>query len=311
MPNTLIDSPLALYIKLGEAGSREKECIENGTLHLGYAELPHELCLAGRWQEAEQLALTFSKDRGAATRHINQVRRFYEEPPTTLWITFYGDTLWWCFAQARIDLLPGNTKLRHAIDGWHNCDVAGHPLRKFLLSGKLLATQGFQGTICAVADRDYLLRKINGIIEPRVAEAQQALLALAAALVPIIKRLHPKDLEILTDLIFRQAGWNRTGVAGGIERDIDLDLLSPLTNERVAVQIKSRASKQEYDDYRSKYSVMPGFKRFYFVTHSPTDELESAAKEEEDKTYIFWGPQKLAEYAARHGLVGWLIDKAN
>ena len=51
----------------------------------------------------------------------------------------------------------------------------------------------------------------------RLSAAQDTLygLALVTAMVPIIKRLHPTDLEVLTDLIFRQTGWNRTGVAGG------------------------------------------------------------------------------------------------
>lgn len=40
------------------------------------------------------------------------------------------------------------------------------------LSGRLLAVQGFQGTICTVSDLDYLLHKINGTVEPHVATAQ-------------------------------------------------------------------------------------------------------------------------------------------
>ena len=94
------------------------------------------------------------------------------------------------------------------------------------LGCKLLATESFQGTICSVSERAYLIHKINGTEEPHVQAAQHALDALIASLVPIIQRLHPKDLELLTDLIFRQSGWNRIGVVGGTTKDIDLDLLS-------------------------------------------------------------------------------------
>jgi hypothetical protein len=306
-----IKSPVSLYIKLGESGSWEADCIRDGTLRLGYQELPHELCNAARWPEAEKRALAFSKDQGAATRHINQVRLFYEAPSTTLWVTFHADRLWWCFAQPGIELLEDQTKLRRTTDAWHDCDIDGNPLYKAKLSGKLLATQGFQGTICSVAEHDYLLHKINGTVEPHISKAQAALEALVTALVPIIKRLHPKDLEILTDLIFRQAGWSRTGDAGGIERDIDLDLISPVTDERIAVQVKSRASEREYQDYRNKYANMRSYTRFYFVTHSPTAKLELDAAAADDKSFVFWGPEKLALYAARNGLVGWLIDKAS
>jgi len=296
-----IQSPVSLYIKLGESGSWEADCIHDSTLRLGYQDLPHELCNAARWPEAEKRALAFSKDQGAATRHINQVRLFYEAPPTMLWITFHADRLWWCFAQPGIELLEDQTKLRRTTDAWHDCDIDGNPLYKAKLSGKLLATQAFQGTICSVAEHSYLLHKINGTVEPHVFAAETALETLVVALVPIIKKLHPKDLEVLTDLIFRQAGWSRTGVAGGIEKDIDLDLLSPITNERIAVQVKSRASEHEYLDYRSKYDNMRSYTRFYFVTHSPTAKLESVAAAADDQSFVFWGPYELALYAARNG----------
>jgi hypothetical protein len=69
-----------------------------------------------------------------------------------------------------------------------------------------------------------LLHKINGTVAPHVEAAQLAFSELVNTLIPIIKNLHEKDLEILADLIFRQAGWNRIGVLGGTEQDIDLDL---------------------------------------------------------------------------------------
>jgi len=301
----------ALYIKLGEGGVWEADCIAAGTLRIGYRELPHDACAAGAWSEVEQRAATFSKDQGAATRHVKQVRLFYEAPPSVLWVTFHADRLWWCFAEKRVEVLPDGTKQRRAIGKWQDTDVNGRPLLKAQLSGRLLAVQGFQGTICSVAEREYLLHKINGTVPSHVAAAQDALTQLVQSLVPIIQKLHPKDLEILVDLIFRQAGWNRTGVTGGIEKDIDLDLLSPVTGERIAVQVKSRASEADYREYRTRFADMRGFTRFYFVTHSPAQNLEAEATATDDTSFVFWGPHKLAEYAARNGLVGWLLDKAS
>jgi hypothetical protein len=183
-------------------------------------------------------------------------------------------------------------------------------LLKGTLSGKLLAVQGFQGTICSVSEIEYLLHKINGTVHPDVAAAQNAFENLQAALIPLIRKLHPKDLEILTDLIFRQAGWQRVSVAGGTEKDIDLDLISPVTGERIAVQIKSRAAADEYLAYRDKYADMRGFTRFYFVTHSPNESLRKEAGAADDPSFVFWGAEQLASQAARGGLTGWLIDKA-
>lgn len=308
MPVTSTD---ALYIKLGQAGEWEKDCIREGTLKLGYRELNHELCQESDWLSIEQQAQAIAKGQGAARRHVSQVRQFYEAPASTLWITFHSDRLWWCFANTDVTELDDQTKIRQTTDGWHDHDVNGARLFKALLSGKLLATEGFQGTICSVSEREYLLHKINGTAQPHVLAAQQAHMALIASLVPIVQNLHHKDLELLTDLIFRQSGWNRIGVTGGTTKDIDLDLLSPITGERVAVQVKSRAGAGEYDAYRRTFTDMRGYARFYFVTHSPTRQLALSASEAVDPSFIFWGASELAAHAARSGLTGWLLDKAS
>lgn len=308
---TPINASLALYIKLGDGGTWESDCIAGGTLRLGYLEFPHDLCIQGRWEEVSGKARSSSKDQGAATRHVNQVRQFYESPPSTLWVIFHADRLWWCFADSEVARLDDGTKIRRVLDHWRDSDVTGRPLIKAHLSGRLLATQGFRGTICSVRELSYLLHKINGTTPPTLGAAQDALTVLQSRLVPIIQGLHEKDFEIFTDLIFRQAGWQRTGVVGGVERDIDLDLISPVTEERIAVQIKSRASQAVCEQYRTKYSDMRGFARFYFVTHSPTPELEEEAASLDDAAFVYWGPQELAKFAVRNGLVGWLMDKAS
>jgi hypothetical protein len=300
----------ALFIKLGEGGRWESECLKTGTLRFGYKEIPHEACVNGDWAEVERTAREFSKDRGSATRHVNQVRQFYETDEKTLWVTFYSDRLWWCFSSHEVSALDGNDKERRVIGKWNDSNIFGEPLLKGKLSGRLLAVQGFQGTICSVSELDYLLHKINGTVEPHVAEAQAAYEELQRMLIPIIRKLHPKDLEILTDLVFRQSGWQRVGVSGGTEKDIDLDLISPVTGERIAVQIKSRASADVWRAYREKYADMRGFSRFYFVTHSPNKALRNEAMAADDSAFILWDVERLAAQAVRGGLTGWLLDKA-
>ncbi len=300
----------AFFIKLGSSGEWEKDCIEHGVLRLGYHDLPHDRCLAGDWDSARE-AFPASSDQGSVTRHINQVRQFYEEPETTLWITFFSDRLWWCFSKPVVSQLSDRTKVRDVSGQWCDTDIKGLPLIKGRLSGKLLAVQSFQGTICSVKELDYLIHKINGTSEPHVAEAQLAVENLISAIIPIIKNLHPKDLETLTDLIFRQAGWQRTGVAGEVEKDIDLDLLSPITLERIGIQVKSRASASVFRSYQAKFADMKGFSRFYFVTHSPDPSLMAISTESNDGLFFFWGVEQLAQQAVRNGLVGWLIDRAS
>lgn len=301
----------ALFIKLGEGGRWEAECIRTGTLRFGYREVPHELCAAGNWAAVEGCAQKLTHNQGAAVRHVGQIRNFYEAPPSTLWITFHADRLWWCFADQPVRELPGNDKERLTRDGWRDHDIHDAPLLKGKLSGRLLAVQGFMGTICTVSELQYLLHKINGTVEPHVAVAQNAFEALQTSLVPIIERLHHKDFETLTDLIFRQSGWQRVGVSGGTEKDIDLDLIQPVTGERIAVQVKSRAKAAVWRDYRNKYADMRGFSRFYFVTHSPGVDLRVEASRADDPDFLLWDAQTLAAQAIRGGLTGWLLDKAS
>ena len=307
---TLIKAERALFIKLGEGGMWESGCLRDGNLRFGYQEIPHDLCVAGDWPEVERVVREFSKDQGAATRHVNQVRQFYEADESVLWITFHADRLWWCFSEREVLLLPGNEKSRRVVGKWNDCDVVGEHLLKGKLSGKLLAVQKFRGTICTVSELGYLLHRINGTVEPHVAAAQTAFERLQEALIPIIRDLHEKDLEILTDLIFRQAGWQRVGVSGGTEKDIDLDLISPVTGERIAVQVKSSAKADVWRAYREKYADMRGYSRFYFVTQSPSGALRTEAAAADDLDFILWDVGHLASQAVRGGLTGWLLDKA-
>lgn len=299
----------ALFIKLGDKGAWEAESIQKGYIKLGYDSLDHQACI-NKDTQALRAHYPPNYNAGAFTRHIEQVYKFYHEPETTLWITFHSDRLWWCFAKTEINL-DGGQKTRATVDRWRDTDIHGNVLYKSLLSGKLLATQGFQGTICSIKEIEYLLHKINGTSEPHVAAAEKSVMDLQAALIPIIKNLHPKDLETLTDLIFRHSGWQRTGVAGGTERDIDLDLSSPLTRERIAVQVKSRASLSTFNDYKKIFSDARGYSKFYFVTHSPSNALVDSVIANPDESFLLWDAAELARQSVRSGLVDWLIDKAS
>lgn len=91
-----ISATKARFIKLGPKSSWEKDCIKQVILMLGYHELLHELALSGEWEKARQ-SFPLIDDPRTITCHIDQVRNFYEEPASRLWITFYANCLWWCF----------------------------------------------------------------------------------------------------------------------------------------------------------------------------------------------------------------------
>jgi hypothetical protein len=300
---------LALYIKLGSGGKHEHECIEvNHTLWLGYREVSHELCLRGEWEEAKAVFMRKEgSDSGAATRHINQIRAFYEAGEDVLWVTVYKNRLWWCFARPGVTLLPDGSKTRHTQDGWRSTDIHSEPLDTSRLSGRLLSMQGFRGTICSVKEFDYLVRKINGghsQVEQAALDARDALLH---ALEEIIKRLDWKEFEELTDLIFRQAGWQRISQLGKTQKTLDLDLLSPIANERYLVQVKSRADRKLFEEFQEKTGGMDDYTRYYLVVHTPASGL---TKDLESGTHKLWLPAEIATLVVQYGLVNWVIEKA-
>jgi len=306
-----INPPTAFYIKLGEGGCWERDCIQqHHTLRIGYHEVPHEACQRGQWDEVKAALRVDHEDPGAVTRHTNQVQSFYEAGPDVLWVTFFGKRLYWCFSRPEVTLLPDKTKTRPVSGQWSSLDITGAPLDMGRLNGKLLSMQGFHGTICSVKEFGYLVQKINGIIPAAVREGEVALAALEQRIEDLIRSLGPKDFEILIDLIFRQAGWQRTGVLGKTEKTIDLDLISPITAERFAVQVKSRADLAEFRSYQEQYADMQGYTRLYFVVHTPAHNL-AAIMDDPGDDVRFWGPREIAHWAVKYGLADWIITRAS
>jgi hypothetical protein len=308
-----ISASRALYIKLGEGGRWERSSIENGEIRFGFQEIPHEICQRGDWVAARDIEKGYCKTDGALTRAINQVKEFYTADESVMWITFHAGKLWWCFAETAVEGLDNEEKVRKVKGKWQDVDKSAGArfLWKRDISGKLTAVEKYRGTICNVSEFGYLMHKVNGTFEKHVEVAKEAYQALRVALIPIIKNLHEFDFEIFVDLIFRQSGWQRVGVSGGTEKDIDLDLISPATGDRIAVQIKSVADLAVWRDYKTRLSVLSSFSRLYFVTHTPTSALAKQAAAEQDDYFVLWDADELASQAVRGGLTGWLLDKAS
>lgn len=299
----------ALYIKLGEGGNYERECLTSpGKLHVGWKDIPKELCDSGDWEAIRQLELIeYKGNKPTAANQTNQLRSFYESAEDVLWITFYGDHLYWCFAKPEVIIEMDNSRVRHTLQGWNDFDIDGRTLETSRLSGSLLAVQGFRSTICRVKEFEYLVRKINCESSPAEMKAADARQVLIQSLIGIIQNLNWKEFELLTDLIFRQAGWQRMGVLGKTTKDIDLDLLSPIDEERYKVQVKSAAGKQEFQSFLDLAADAQGFARYYFVVHKPDASL---VKEADNPLVKVWLPGDIARLVVNYGLVDWVIAKA-
>lgn len=306
-----IQTNKAFYIKLGLQGGYESECLTNpGMARVSWADVSPDM-LEGNpdqidWEAIKTLQNSQYKSKGMATNQTNQFKNFCTSGPDVLWITFYSNHLYWCFLDPRVEIREDNTKFRRTLDGWHRTDIQGKPLTFSRLSGSLLTLKGFRGTICEVHELPYLLRKINGETSPEEARAEKARDELLQSLQVIIHRLHWKEFELLTDLIFRQAGWQRVGELGKTQKSIDLELLSPITNESILVQVKSEAGITEFDKFE-QFALNSQAGQYYFVVHKPSKTLIDASPNSLVKT---WFVEDIARLVVNYGLVDWLIAKA-
>ena len=301
-----------LFIKLGQGGQFEKECIEqNQTLRLGYREVDHKLCASGQWDKVHNYFTTVENSKTfVATSHTNQVKQFYEEDQKTLWITFYANKLWWCFSKPEITLLSDKTKTRPVIGKWSDKDIKENVLLAGNISGKLLKTQGFRGTICSVPEEKYALAKINCEQLKEVIEVEQAMFELKSKLILLIQNLQWKDFETLVDLIFRQAGWQRASDLGKTQKTLDLELLAPVTGERAIVQIKAQSNLKEFLEYEEKFVPMNNdYDKFFFVLHTDKNDLIRTYEENEVTAVKIYLVDKVAELTISAGLVEWVVKK--
>lgn len=303
----------ALYIKLGPGGRWESSCIlADQTIRLGYGQVPTSECVeaaaTGDWSQIEMRLLeSGTKTIGAARSHVRQIHEFFTAEDDVLWITFFQRSLWWCFAETTVrPAVDGH--VRKVIGKWSSTDLKGGSLYLSTLSGRLSAIQSFRGTICAVPNLGYLVSRLRGDKPDDVRSALNALDTLANGLQALIARLHWRDFEILVDLIFRAAGLQRVNELGGTMRSIDLDLVSPLTGERYAAQVKSQAGPNELADIQAAFADRDDFTRIYLVVHSPDTALKNTVTE---PPFELLGPRQLAELTIRNGLTDWLLRKAS
>ena len=309
MSTKLINPKNVYYIKLGRSGAWEKDCLEvSQTIKIGYREVPDNLCRQGKWDEVQKIMQGIRDDVGTATRDKNQVRFFYESDEKALWVTFWGDRLYWCFSKPDITIFPDNSKSRPVIGQWSSSDILGKPLQKTQLSGALLRVQGFRGTICKVKELKYLVEKINGVVHPEIENALLAKAEFEGKIESLICRLTWKDFELLIDLLFRQAGWQRMATLGKTQKTIDLDLYSPITDERILVQVKSSANLSKLLNFREGISDFQDYDRAYFLVHTPSNDLIQSKIQNGIEV---WLPSDIARRVVMFGLAEWLISKVS
>lgn len=304
----LIEFKNAYYIKLGKGGIWEKSSISENKARIGWNFLTVDEINGKDWKTlATKLKSKVNYgSKGAATTDINALKTFVNSTPEDIWITFYSGQLWRCRLGDNIVYEDEKSRFRTLSEEWNNRDIDGKLLLTNHIPGSIAKTQRFQGTICKVNEESGLKRLINN----QPSEKYQAVLKAKNLLVNEVQKsftqLHWKDFEILVDLVFRNAGWNRTSVIGESMKYSDIELEEPITGEMYQVQVKAEASLDEYLEYARGFSPEI-YKRQYFVVHSPDTELLTHKPEEDGVELIL--PERLASMVVEFGLVGWLLMK--
>lgn len=296
----------AYYIKLGRGGIWEDESLRDSVLLFGYAESPHDLCLAGDWKDVWAAMKKIRGDAGAATRDVTQIRAFYEADESTVFITFVGGLMYWCRPRGPVELLQDGNHRRPTVDGWHNKSLGGVLLTSDHLVGNLLKVQMFRGTICDVKAMDYLVQKLSDTLSPEVAAAEEAERTLMMAVVGLMRLLTWQDFELLVDLVFSTSGWRRVSVVGRTQKTVDLELVLPSTDERAFVQVKSQATTAALAEYFARFSEADAYDRMFFVWHTGT-----ISEDDNHDGVILIGPNRLSRMILDAGLVRWLREKVS
>ncbi len=295
----------AYYIKLGRQGNWEESSIQENKIRIGWTQTRLADINAGRWEKIKKGLQHEISNKGVATRDYGALRWITESTPEDVWITFHSSRLWWCKPSKAGVFEDEISKYRKVSGTWHCKDIHGHSLIINQIPGTISKLQGFRGTICRVQEIDDLRRLLNDESSKAFKAIEKAAENLTFEIEQGLRQLHWKDFETLIDLLFRGAGWRRVSVLGETMKYADLELEEPMTGARYQVQIKSQASKSDFEKYASKFSG-EDFKKLYFVVHSPIGDWTTKRTMKNIELLL---PKQIAQRVIDFGLTNWLMKK--
>lgn len=302
----LITCKNAYYVKLGRQGMWERSSIKKRFIRIGFSRQTVNDINYGRWEKIQRQLEKEAADKGAATRDCRALRLLCESTPDDIWITFHGNHLWWCkVAEAKIH--EDRTSKYRKVQGWQSKDLFGKPLLATQIPGSLAKLQGFRGTICKVRDIDELRRLINRQHSSEYVAILHSKDDLCRHIESGIRKLHWKDFETLIDLLFRGTGWRRLSVLGETMKFSDIDLEEPITGDMYQVQVKSRATLREFQEYSNDFAGGK-YRKLFFVVHSPDQKLADLNQTDTGRVEVFM-PKRIAQMVVDLGMVTWLMNK--
>lgn len=132
------DAKKIQYIKLGASGKWAEKCFADGTIRLGFSSgLPklYKLATQGQWDQVRDYWKKDGYKPGVATGFANQMKEFFEDDGSTLWITIENGFMYYGFSDgnaiktAKDDGFPDTSYRLMSKNGWSNQDRKGNFLR--------------------------------------------------------------------------------------------------------------------------------------------------------------------------------------
>ncbi len=301
------------YVKNGEGGKWWSAAKRDAQIHAGWTTVPRNLLQSADIARIRELdPRLFGRTQGAATSDRNALFALLDRPSQHLWVTFQDGDMWWCTVQDTIQVNPdeqsgerGNFWLTCATP-WTNRSLNGRALAMSDLPGTVTSTAGFRATVCTPRSWEQILRAVRDEMDPDCVAASQARQAYEASLQQLVRRLSPKDFEVLIDLILSRDGWARIATLGGTREGIDLEVENAAAGEIAFVQVKSRADQGVLSDYVTRFAARrERYARMIFAVHTVDGALVSPP---ESPVQIWSGP-RIAELVVRSGLGDWLAKR--
>ena len=296
----------AYYVKLGGGGTWELSSIKKNIIRIGWPRQTLSDINNGRWDKIQKQLEKEARDKGTATRNCRALRMLCDSTNDDIWITLHKSHLWWCkVTNPRIH--EDKVSKYRKIDRWNCKNILGEPLLINQISGRIAKLQGFRGTICKVSEVEELTRLINKQHSSEYTAITHSKADLCRHVENGLRRLHPKDFEILVDLLFRASGWRRVSLLGEMMKFTDIELEEPITGDMYQVQVKSTATLRDLREYSDKFSGGK-YRKLYFVVHTPDKKLAEIVQSDDSPVQIIL-PARLAEMVLELGLLNWLLNK--
>jgi hypothetical protein len=297
------------YIKLGEKGRYWNDCKKENIIKLGFDSGKAnvlELMKNGDWEKITQ---KWKEERsGTPQQFTNQMKSFFEDDGTTLWITFEDECLYYGFTDGG-DVIPDinseDSYRKMDSNGWLCRNKKGEILSINQLSGKLTKTAAYRQTICSLKHdvETYLIQRLLGENSDDVRKVIEYKEQLEFSIQKLIKELTWQDFEVLVELIFVNSGWRRVSSTGGSQKTIDIGLENPITGDAAFVQIKSNTTQKQLDEYIEKMKESY-YERMFYVFHTHDGEINT-----EDTDVSLWDVNKISKLVVSNGLVDWVIKR--